>query len=74
MSLADLKIGQKAKIIYIDTDSALKQRLRVFGIIKNETVVTVAESIWHQNIKILIGTFEVALRTSEAMQIKVEIL
>lgn len=74
MSLADLQVGQKAKIININSDNTLRQRLRAFGIIKNEIVTNVAESIWHQNIKIAIGNSEIALRVSEAKQIKVELI
>jgi Fe2+ transport system protein FeoA len=72
MSLSDIAMGKKAKIKSINAESQLKKRLRALGISKNSEIKVLEESIGKQNMKISMGTTEVALRKSEAEQIEVD--
>ena len=72
MLLSDVQTDKKVLIKEINADAILKKRLRALGITKNIKATVLEESLGKQNIKISIGSAEVALRASEAKQIEVE--
>ena len=74
MSLSDVAMGKKVSIKNINADSVLKKRLRALGVSKNSEAIVLEESLGKQNMKISIGSTEVALRKNEAELIEVEVL
>lgn len=74
MSLSDITMGNKVSIKNINGDSVLKKRLRALGVSKNSEAVVLEESLGKQNMKISIGSTEIALRKNEAELIEVEVL
>lgn len=74
MHLSDLKIGEKAEIVKIETDSALKQRLYSFGIVKGAIVMIEAYSLIKDTLQILVSGTDIGLRKSEAEKITVKVL
>lgn len=74
MHLSDLKIGEKAEIVKIETDSALKQRLYSFGILKGAIVTIEAYSLIKDTLQILVSGTDIGLRKSEAEKITVKVL
>lgn len=72
MSLWDLKLGTTAKIKKINADAMLKKRLIALGIAKNRQITVLEESIGRQNMKISVGSSEIALRKNEAQLIEME--
>jgi Fe2+ transport system protein FeoA len=74
MHLSDLKIGDHAKIVKIDADSSLKQRLHSFGIVKGAIVTLVAKSLTKDTLQILVNCTDIGLRKSESDKIIVELV
>jgi len=72
MKLTNLQINDRAKIIKIDANKALKKRFNSFGIVKGEELSVKAYSLGKQTIEIEIGSTLVAMRDDEADKIKVE--
>lgn len=72
MFLSDLKKGERAVVVSINTDSVLKQRLASFGTGKGSEITVVTCSLAKQTIAIEVNDTEVALRFTEAQKIKVE--
>ncbi|SHO80642.1 hypothetical protein MNB_SV-15-356 [hydrothermal vent metagenome] len=73
MNIKDLKTGDRAKIISIDTDSSLKLRLQSLGIYKGVTFEVREFAIAKQNVEIAIDNNLIGLRSYEMESIKVEI-
>ncbi|OCL94270.1 FeoA family protein [Arcobacter porcinus] len=73
MCINDLDINKEAKIVEIYCDDILKNRFHSFGIFKNEKIVVTAKSIAKKTLEIKINQSKIALRSSEASKIKVEI-
>ena len=72
MTLNELKIKESGKIININCDNVLKNRLYSFGIIKG-AIVTIEElTLTKSTIEIKINQSKIALRLSEAQKIEVE--
>jgi len=72
MTLNELKKKQSAKIISVNCDSVLKNRLYSFGIMKG-AIVTIEElTLTKSTIEIKINQSKIALRLSEALKIEVE--
>ena len=72
MNLTDLTKGNKAKIIKIDADKALKDRLNSFGVMRGEELLVKGCSLGKQTMEIEVGSTLIALRRDEAEKIKVE--
>jgi ferrous iron transport protein A len=72
MLLIDLKKGDEARIIKIDADKALKDRLRSFGVMRGETLNVKGCSLGKQTIEIEVGATLLALRAEEAQKIEIE--
>ncbi|MDO8454199.1 MAG: FeoA family protein [Sulfurimonas sp.] len=66
--------GEKVKVVKLNADTELKQRLISFGIMK-ETIIEVLEHAPAKStIEIKVGKTRVALRAKEADMIEVETL
>ncbi|MDX4058155.1 FeoA domain-containing protein [Aliarcobacter skirrowii] len=73
MSLNDLDFNKIATIKAISCDDILKSRLYSFGIVEGTTVCVTAKSLRKKTIEIRVDKSKVALRHSEANNIKVEV-
>jgi len=72
MNLTELSKGNKAQIIKIHADKALKDRLNSFGVMRGEEVLVKGCSLGKQTIEIEVGATLIALRKDEAQKIEVE--
>lgn len=72
MVLSELHKGDKAEIIKINADKALKDRLTSFGVMRGETLYIKGCSLAKQTMEIEIGSTLIALRADEAKKIEVE--
>lgn len=71
MSLVDLQLNQNARIISINCDQVLRDRLYSFGLIKGVMVCVTACSLAKNTFEIKLNKSKIALRESEASKIKV---
>jgi ferrous iron transport protein A len=71
MVLSELHKGDKAEIISINADKALKDRLISFGVMRGETLVIKGCSLARQTMEIEVGSTHIALRAEEASKIEV---
>ncbi len=72
MKLSELKKGDRAIIIKIDTDASLKARLVSFGVARGSEFSVEAYSVGNQTVEILVDGTLIGLRRSEAVDIEVE--
>ncbi|HEY9129838.1 MAG TPA: FeoA family protein [Sulfurovum sp.] len=72
MVLSELHKGDKAVIIKINADKALKDRLTSFGVMRGETLHIKGCSLAKQTMEIEVGSTLIALRAEEAGKIEVE--
>ena len=72
MNLIDLKKGNRATIIKINAQKALKERLYSFGIIKGEELTVKGCSLAKQTMEIEVGSTLIAVRANEAKIIEIE--
>ncbi|WP_309497340.1 FeoA family protein [Sulfurovum sp.] len=72
MNLTELTKGDKAEILKISADKALKDRLTSFGVMKGEELLIKGCSLAKQTIEIEVGSTLIALRKDEAEKIEVE--
>ena len=73
MNLTQLEKGQKATIVKIIADKALKERFNSFGVMRGEELCIKGCSLGKQTIEIEVGSTLLALRSEEAKLIEVEI-
>ncbi len=71
MNLSELRKGNKAKIVKISADKALRDRLHAFGVMKGEELTIKGCSIAKQTMEIQVGSTLIALRREEAQKIEV---
>jgi len=71
MFLSDLKKGDRAQIVQIHADKALKDRLTSFGVMRGETLWIKGCSLAKQTMEIEVGSTLIALRAQEAKKIEV---
>ena len=74
MVLSDLHKGDKAEIIKIHADKALKDRLTSFGVMRGENLFVKGCSIAKQTMEIEVGSTLIAVRADEAGKIEVELI
>lgn len=74
MKLSELKVGQKAKIISLESEGLLKRRLMDMGIVKGEVVYVEKIAPLGDPIDIVIKNYHLSLRKKEAEGIEVEVL
>jgi len=72
MKLSDLHKNDKALIVNIGTDEALKSRLFSFGIARGTNISIEACSLGRQTVEIMADDTLIGLRMSEAENIEVE--
>jgi ferrous iron transport protein A len=72
MKLTELTKGDRAEIIRIHADKALKDRLTSFGVMRGEELIVKGCSIAKQTMEIEVGSTLIALRKDEAEKIEVE--
>jgi ferrous iron transport protein A len=72
MVLSDLHKGDKAEIIKVHADKALKDRLNSFGVMRGETLFVKGCSFAKKTMEIEVGSTLIALRADEAGKIEVE--
>jgi ferrous iron transport protein A len=72
MQLVELKKENKAKIIKINADNALRDRLNSMGVMKGEQLIVRGCSLAKQTMEIEIEGTLIALRSDEAKKIEVE--
>jgi len=72
MVLSDLHKGDKAEIVKINADKALKDRLTSFGVMRGETLLIKGCSLARQTMEIQVGSTRIALRADEAGKIEVQ--
>lgn len=71
-TLKDCKKACRVKVVKLNADTDLKQRLISFGIMK-ETIIEVMEySPTKSTIEIKVGKMKIALRANEAQMIEVQ--
>jgi ferrous iron transport protein A len=71
MLLSELRKGDRAEIVRVLADKALKDRFASFGIMRGEELTVKACSIAKQTIEIEVGATAIALRAEEAEHIEV---
>lgn len=71
MVLSELHKGDKAEIVKIHADKALKDRLTSFGVMRGETLLVKGCSLAKQTMEIEVGSTLIALRADEAHKIEV---
>ena len=72
MNLTELSKGNKAQIVKIHADKALKDRLNSFGVMRGEELLVKGCSLGKQTMEIEVGATLIALRRDEAQKIEVE--
>jgi ferrous iron transport protein A len=73
MVLSELHKGDKAQIVKLDADKALRDRFASFGIMPGEDVSVKECSLAKQTIEVEVGATTIALRKEEADKIEVKI-
>lgn len=74
MRLSELKVGQKAKIISINTKGIIKKRLMDMGVLSGELLKVEKVAPLGDPIDIVIKNYHLSLRKSEAQEIEVEVI
>lgn len=72
MVLSDIRKGDKAEIVKVNADKALKDRLTSFGVMRGETLFVKGCSIGKQTMEIEVGSTLIALRADEADKIEIK--
>ncbi len=72
MKLSELIKGDKAEIVKINADKALKDRFGSFGVMRGEELLVKGCSIAKQTMEIKVGSTLIAVRADEADKIEVE--
>ncbi len=74
MTLLDSKRGEKVRVVKINADHQLKQRLISFGVMKGVIVEVLTYAPGKKTIEIKVAKMRLALRDEEAKYIEVETL
>jgi len=72
MVLSDLRKGNKAEVVKINAEKALKDRLSSFGVMRGEEIYIRGCSLAKKTMEIEVGSTLIALRADEASKIEVE--
>ena len=72
MNLIELIKGDRAEIIKINADKALRDRFSSFGVMRGEEILVKGCSLAKQTMEIEVGSTLIALRADEADKIEVE--
>jgi len=71
MVLTDIRKGDKAEIVKIHADKALKDRLSSFGVMRGEVLHVKGCSLAKKTMEIEVGSTLIALRADEADKIEI---
>jgi len=71
MVLKDLHKGDRAEIVKIHADKALRDRLTSFGVMRGEMLLVKGCSLAKQTMEIEVGSTLIAVRADEADKIEV---
>ena len=71
MVLTDIRKGDKAEIVKIHADKALKDRLVSFGVMRGEILTVKGCSLARKTMEIQVGSTLIALRADEAEKIEI---
>ena len=71
MKLTELTKGDKAEIVKIHAEKALKDRLSSFGVMRGEELIVKGCSLAKQTMEIQVGATLIAVRADEAAKIEV---
>jgi ferrous iron transport protein A len=72
MKLNELTKGDRAVILKINADKALKDRFSSFGVMRGEELLVKGCSLAKQTMEIEVGSTLIAVRADEAEKIEVE--
>lgn len=72
MKLSELTKGDRAVIIKINADKALRDRFSSFGVMRGEELLVKGCSLAKQTMEIEVGSTLIAVRADEAAKIEVE--
>ena len=72
IKLTECSKGDKARVVKLNADSSLKQRLISFGIMKEAIVEVLEHAPAKSTIEIKVGKMSIALRAKETDLIQVE--
>jgi len=70
--LLDCERGQKLRVVRLNADYDLKQRLISFGVMKGASIEVLEHAPGKKTIEIKVGKMRIALRDQEAALIEVE--
>ncbi|MCS6978012.1 MAG: ferrous iron transport protein A [Gemmatales bacterium] len=71
MTLAELRVGQKAVVDKLEGDSAIIQRLMEMGLLEGQIVELLGVAPLGDPLEIRLGSYRLSLRKSEAARILV---
>lgn len=74
MKLSDLKVGQTARILSINTKGVIRRRLMDMGVLSGENLRVEKIAPLGDPIDIVIKNYHLSLRKNEAEGIEVEVL
>jgi len=72
MVLSDLRKGNRAEVVQINADKALRDRLNSFGVMRGEVIFVKGCSLGKQTMEIEVGSTLIAVRADEADKIEVK--
>ena len=72
MKLSELTKGDKAEILKINADKALRDRFSSFGVMRGDALLVKGCSLAKQTMEIEVNSTLIALRADEANKIEVE--
>ncbi|RRS31609.1 MAG: iron transporter [Epsilonproteobacteria bacterium (ex Lamellibrachia satsuma)] len=72
MKLSELTKGDKAEIIKINADKALRDRFSSFGVMRGEELLVKGCSLAKQTMEIEVGSTLIAVRADEADKIEIK--
>jgi len=72
MKLTELRKGDRAEIVRVAAEKALKDRLSSFGVMRGEQLMVKGCSLAKQTMEIEVGATLIAVRADEAAKIEVE--
>ena len=72
MVLSDIRKGDKAEIVKIHAEKALKDRLTSFGVMRGEILTVKGCSLAKKTMEIEVGSTLIALRADEADKIEIK--
>lgn len=74
ISMRQLKVGQKAKIMSVEAQGEVNQRIRDMGLIPGSTVSIVGHAPLKDPVAVRLSGVTISLRNNEADHIHVEVL